>query len=504
MYNAIPATAVLSLSPEIQPMLTSCRLVLCAIISATVLMPSGVSVEPTGTATRSFDTDPQWDGFRNRLLPDSLPIIRQNFGYRPLCCCSTSLHADRVGGIIQRAHRRAYYASPITPLTLQDRLTASGRFSVHRADGASGVLIGWFNSKTSEGWRTPDSLGFRIDGNGDKFWVFYEYGTSNRATGGAGAFDGLRYQTTTTNPFAADGTEHQWTLTYDPNQVAGRGLITLTIDRQTWSVPLHPGHKELGATFDRFGIWNQQTPGDSMELYISDLMHNGSRCDLQPGGQWDRLNNVSQHQPQLVRPFHEFGYSDTSFAGGSSGEIGGVIFRDRQPAYYADRTTPLTLNSELTASGRVVLRSAGADSAVLLGWFDHQRKQDKQTPDHEVPQTDYLGILIEGPSRVGHYFRPAYATSTGNHDAPTLEGTLQSRPVIIPGNQVHHWSLHYQPEAANGRGRIRVTFDGQPHELDLNADAQAEGATFDRFGLFNIQSGGHHVELYLDDLSYSR
>lgn len=453
---------------------------------------------------QSFDSDPQWEGFRNRLLPDTMPTVRQDFGFQPCRCCPVPNQSARVGGVIQRAHRRAYYASPVAPLTLNDRLTASGRFSVHRAGGSSGALIGWFNSSTSEGWRTPDSLGFRIDGNGEKFWVFYEYGTSNRATGGAGAFDGPRYQTTNTKPFRADGTEHEWTLTYDPNEADGLGMLTVTIDRETWSVPLHPGHKELGATFDRFGLWNQQTPGDSMELYLSHLTHNGSRCDLQPYGDWDGLNNVSHHQPRVVRPFHEFGYSTTSFAGGSPGEIGGVIFRDRQPAYYADPTSTFTLNSELKASGRVVLRSAGADSAVLLGWFHHQRKQDKQSPDHEVPQSDYLGVLIEGPSRVGHYFRPAYATSNGNQDAPTLEGTSQSRPVIIPGDQVHHWSLHYQPEAANGRGRIRITFDGQLHDLDLKAEAQAEGATFDRFGLFNIQSGGHHVELYLDDLSYSR
>jgi hypothetical protein len=31
----------------------------------------------------SFDIDPQWEGYRNRLVPDPPPITRQSFGYRP-------------------------------------------------------------------------------------------------------------------------------------------------------------------------------------------------------------------------------------------------------------------------------------------------------------------------------------------------------------------------------------------------------------------------------------
>ncbi len=39
--------------------------------------------------------------------------------------------------------------------------------------------------------------------------------------------------------------------------------------------------------------------------------------------------------------------------------------------------------------------------------------------------------------------------------------------------------------------------------MDLAPGDRAEGATFDRFGIFNMQSGGHAVEIYLDDLEYS-
>ncbi len=68
-------------------------------------------------------------------------------------------------------------------------------------------MIGWFN-ENRRGWRTPNSLAFRIDGNGGKFWMFYEYGTRNWRTGGGGAFEGEQYQTTPTPPFPADGKPH--------------------------------------------------------------------------------------------------------------------------------------------------------------------------------------------------------------------------------------------------------------------------------------------------------
>ena len=140
----------------------------------------------------------------------------------------------------------------------------------------------------------------------------------------------------------------------------------------------------------------------------------------------------------------------------------------------------------------------------MLGWFNADKKQSKSTPEHEQPQTDYLGIYLEGPSRVGHYFRAAYSTSTGNHHAPTGEGTAGERPVVQPGSSVHRWSLNYNPQAAGGRGMITVSFDDRVHQLELDEQARNQGARFDRFGFFNVQSGGHHVKVFIDDVRYSK
>ncbi len=60
-----------------------------------------------------------------------------------------------------------------------------------------------------------------------------------------------------------------------------------------------------------------------------------------------------------------------------------------------------------------------------------------------------------------------------------------------------------RPIAADGNGQIIVTFDKQTQTLTLKSEHRKIGATFDRFGLFNLQTGGHFVDVSLDDLTYT-
>src|SRR5262249_40239835 len=151
-----------------------------------------------------------------------------------------------IGGWIQRSLTPAWLAKAIPTRTLNDKLSASGKFAVSRDEGGSGVLFGWFN-QTSRGWRTPNALVFRLDGNGGRYWVFYEYGTRHWLTGGEGCFEGDRYQTTVTKPFPADGAAHAWSMAYNPNGADGKGLITFILDGKSYHVALAPGHQADGA-----------------------------------------------------------------------------------------------------------------------------------------------------------------------------------------------------------------------------------------------------------------
>jgi hypothetical protein len=447
-----------------------------------VLLASGATASEHKAGAGS---DPQWEGFRNRLLPATTRVTRQDFGLQ---------ETNQIAGWIQRSTVPAWFARVIPEVTLEDELHASGTFAVTKAGGSSGVLFGWFN-ETSHGWRTPNSLAVRLDGNGRKYWVFVEYGTQHWLTGGLGCFEGPRYQTTPTKPLPADGKAHRWSLRYLPRAAGGQGEIRFVLDGQEYVCPLAPGHKADGATFNRFGVFNHQTTGDGMEVCFSEVSLQGK--PLAQDARWDGKGNHAEYQERVLRPLHDFGYFAPDSTNGQPGRLGGVIWRDERPAYYADKVGRLTLDDELFASGKLRFTNAGSDSGVYLGWFDSASKTNKAIAESKQAQQNLLAVLIEGPSRIGHYFRPAFRDREGNGSAP------KTGPIIRPNGSGHSWSMHYQPRAAGGRGQITVMLDNQQQTLDLKSEHRKAGAVFDRFGLFNHQEGGQYVEVWLDDLTYT-
>jgi hypothetical protein len=268
------------------------------------------------------------------------------------------------------------------------------------------------------------------------------------------------------------------------------------LDGESYSAPLLPGHKADGAEFNRFGFWNMQASGNGLEMYVDDLVIDGVSENFYSDPGWIGVGNKTEFAERAIRPLHDFGYSQTQRAGGKAGEIGGLIWRDEAPAYYAARTDKLSLTNELHASGKLAFTGAGSDSAVYFGWFDSASKTNKNTPEHVAPQTNLLAILIEGPSQVGHYFRPVYAVANG-------KGVMkESGPLIKPDGRGHQWSMRYRPKTEGAAGEIIVTLDGAVESLEVRHELKEIGATFDRFGFFNLHTGGHFVEIYVDDLTY--
>jgi hypothetical protein len=453
---------------------------------------------PGAVRRNDFSSDPRWQSHRTRLLGEREPrMTRQAFGH------SRTRHAGgeppgEIGGFIQRSVTPAWYAARIQEKTLNDRLSASGKLAVTRAESGSGMLFGWFH-ESSRGWRTSNSLVFRLDGNGERYWAFYEYGTRNWLTGGAGCFDGDAYQTTKTKPFAADGTVHEWSLAYDPDDNEGGGGVTFTLDGKRYTLRLAPSHKLDGATFNRFGILNQQASGDGMEVYFDDVVLDGRRLTFEDDPRWEGRANQGSFADRFVRPLNDFGFSQTSFAGGGKGEIGGVVWRDEPPAFYADRVGPLTLGDELFAEGSISLTRATSDSGVYIGWFDAKSKLEAipSPSDGIVPEKSLLGVLVEGPSRDGHYFRAAYRTAGG-------EGKIgEEGPIIKPDGEAHEWSIRYTPGRGGEAGRIVVRFDRHERVTEVLPEHVREETTFDRFGIFNFSRDGMFVEIYVDDVRYT-
>jgi len=455
---------------------------------AASLVCSAVPAGGQGSGLQRFERDPGWISFRSRLVPNPAPFTTQQFGATP------DRGPGAFGGKVQRSLKPARFGRVIPTANMDQRLEAEGTFRVVAAEGGSGALVGWYRHD-SAGWRTPNSLAFRVDGNGGKFWVFFEYGTRHWLTGGGGCFSGEAYQTTRTPPLLADGKPHVWKLVYEPKP-AGDAELSFTLDGTRYPIPVSREHRLDGADFDRFGIFNQMTSGGSLEMYVSEMKVNGAAVTPREG-RWEGDGNNVRYEDRAGRPLHDFGFSPTGFAGGgggSPGEIGGLVWRDEAPAYYAAAMPALSLDQPMKASGRLVFRAAGSDSGVALGWFDSATKEAKRSADHEQPQKNLLALVLEGPSRIGHYLRPILRSADGN-------GTLEDRgPVLRPDGLRHTWSMAYDPNGAAGRGLLTWSLDDNRFEWALPEQARARGARFDRFGWSNLQSGGTFVEVYLDDL----
>jgi hypothetical protein len=78
-----------------------------------------------------------------------------------------------VGGTIQPAAEAAYFALPVTGLNLQTPFSASGKLFVQKGGGH--FLLGFFNDRTQNEWRTPNTAVFRIIQRGEIFYCYPEY-----------------------------------------------------------------------------------------------------------------------------------------------------------------------------------------------------------------------------------------------------------------------------------------------------------------------------------------
>jgi hypothetical protein len=478
----------------------------------------GVGDQPkTPLKTESFDKDPGWEGHNNRIVPERAPTVTQDFGYSKTNFAGKA--AGEMGGRITRASEPAYYADRIGPVTLDDKLSATGTFALTKTSPGGGIFFGFFRAEQPGGGGRPiGSLGMNMDCEHAGARLAVRLITAQNQSCGTFVtpFIPGKFRPT---PIKNDGTRYHWTLDYDPQGAGGRGQFKFTFhgdaprpgefskadipeshkeeagrrfpDVTTFTVDLPEGYRKQGATFDHFGLMNMMKPGGSMNIYFDDLRCLGRGQDFSQDPKWDASGNRTTYQSKDVAGAHDFGFSPTNHAGGKAGEVGGTFWRSGKYAYYADKVGPLSLDDWLQASGKVVLKSGAPDSDMYLGWFNSANKDE---PPAQAGH--FLGVHVGGPTRVGHYFHPSLATAKGTRSQAA------AGPVLTPG-KVHDWSLVYDPAAEGGSGAITVTLDKESVTLPLKQAIRGQGARFDRFGLFTSNIGGQIVRIYLDDLKYT-
>jgi WD40 repeat protein len=470
-----------------------------------------------GLKTETFDRDPGWEGHNNRIVPEKPLIVTQDFGYSATNHAGKS--AGEVGGTIQRSTTPAYYAAEIPTRTLDDKFTASGSFALTKSQPGAGIFFGFFNSQQPGGSGRPiGSLGldFDFEGSGGRLAVRLITNTNKSSGTFITPYLPGKFRPT---PIKNDGTRYHWTLAYDPHAAGGNGQFVFTMrsdshtkqdygslpeasqkealarfpNTTTFTVDLTPGYKKEGATYDRFGVLNMMKSGGIASMYFDDVVIDGRPEDFSKEPKWIAMGNRKTYEDREVVGAHDFGFSEkTNHAGGArAGEVGGGLWRSGDYGYYGDHVGPLDLNQKLEARGKAKMVTAGPDSDMHIGWFSSATKD--KSPDEAG---NFIGIHVGGPTRIGHYFIPQFATAKGT------KGKVDKGPIITPG-KLFDWSLVYDPAASNGNGEMRVTLGTETVTLALKPGQKAEGAMLDRFGLFTSQAGGQMVKIFLDDVSYT-
>ena len=476
------------------------------------------------TKSESFDKDPAWDALQNRIKPRPGKTVKQDFGYRADTNFAGKSKGE-IGGTIWRSMIPASYAATIEPRTLSDKLHASGTFAITATAGSSGGFFGWFKAGEADAGR-QNSLGFRFAGEGSGARITFQLVTAtNQACGtkitpwvvdkSKPKGEGRKFRPTS---IRNDGTRYMWSMDYDPEANNGDGQMRFSVrsnaekpdeafEGKTFEVNLPKGYKSHGTTFDRFGLANSARPGNPFTIYFDDLEYDGKSVDFSQDAGWVGVGNSATYDRLDDGGAHDFGFSaGTNFSGGTSaGELGGTIWRSGVYGYYADRVGQLSMNDRLEASGKIVLNIGSPDSGMNLGWFNGAEKELAPTQAGQ-----FVGVRIGGPTRVGHYFVPAYATVQSRPPKPT--GTREhpvnvavekgAGPVLVP-KQVFDWKIVYDPAGAGGKGMVTATLGEQSVTLDLKPGDKAKGATLDRFGLFTTHRGGSFVKIYFDDLKYT-
>ena len=232
-----------------------------------------------------FNSDPGWDQRNNRTNYISTNVRpRFDFGYSPGSNFAGG-QSGEIGGQMFRGDSRlefngtrlAYYGARLTDtLSLNQALHADGKVAFRRGVSDSTTLIGFFHStdsmrsNDSQNSATPENfVGAAIEGpSSEGFYLYPTYGLDQegvRASGNRG---------TPTPPYIyPNGQSRRWTLDYNPDGNGGTGSITVTLDGQAVTLNLDPGHKQMGAHFNRFGIITTHIDGSGQTVYFDNLTY---------------------------------------------------------------------------------------------------------------------------------------------------------------------------------------------------------------------------------------
>ncbi|HWA98425.1 MAG TPA: hypothetical protein VG713_08030, partial [Pirellulales bacterium] len=220
----------------------------------------------------------------------------------------------------------------------------------------------------------------------------------------------------------------------------------------------------------------------------------------------------------------DFGYSPTNFAGLARGEMGGTVRRAYEPAFYAARIPPRTLDETLHASGNFCVTKTLAGGGLFFGFFRAEQPGGGGRP------ISSLGMNLDCETkgcRLAVRLITGHNQSCGTFVTPYLPGKFRPTPLKNDGTR-YHWTLDYDPAGAGGNGQFRFTLSSEKHSaqdygelneaardeaqrrfpnthefiVDLPEGYKQQDTVFDHFGLMNMMKFGGSMTIYFDDLRY--
>lgn len=480
---------------------------------ATLAVTALLSCTPVAKLQERAPLGAGWEGERNRIEGQVHPK-RQEFGYIAPTQGGQG-REGRIGGVVWRSIEPAHYGKPVGSFSFEDPLSCSGTLWLHNATATMGwqngstVFIGFFNHR-EQGWRPVNFVGFRLEGYNepDGATVEVSYGTSMWCAGGAfiNAAGGVQQRQVSELEsakllrVAPDAKPHRWSLKYEPE--GDGGVIRFVFDGAESVVRVAVEHRKQGAAFDRFGIFNAQMPGKSMEAEIGDLTINEVRENLAVDPNWEERGNRRMIEDKLAYGINDFGYSAVEKA------IGGRLWRVEKSepqfkGWYGKRVGKLTLDNRLVARGRLRVLRFCVDSGMHFGWFNSR--------EQGWPPKNFVGVYLDSLSSKGRFITPMYGTRDarlviGEDGRKSFIGAAhgEERLLFFPDGRIYRWQLEYDPQGGGGVGAISLRLGNELYVMRLKPGDRALGAAFDRLGLFNMQdNNGKDCIIYLDELSYT-
>ncbi len=382
-----------------------------SLVAPALLLLSAVAVAGDGLVQvhEDFSKDPGWEAINNRVVGVGGPMVRQDFGWSP-----GEDGRGAVGGEIWSTTTPATYGMPVGPFDLTRRLSASGKVAIKRMSARSGAYFGFYNS-TRQGWRPWSSMMLEFGKLRPKF-ALKPIGPGPAAAVNLIVLpadwrsDGVSHDLR----IPADGKPHAWSFVYEPKaRTAGgkvRSQITVQVDGEKpyRGLPEVADLSEHPAVMDRFGIVNNQTYGDNMEVYFSDLMVNGHKVDLTRDPRWVGQGNRAAYPAWSFHGRHDYGFVETNWAGRGPGELGGLLWSTEMPdptyGYYADDIGRLRQGLQRRRPARLgdavrLLQHAGAQDEGLQGAAGSIHGAVRRRPQFRGQDLDGLLRPSKGPGQ---------------------------------------------------------------------------------------------------------